>query len=195
MRGQETGWPSGAQRAAAPRSVLTYRRMCARRWLALARGAASRRNLPVDRAPFTAAPLAACRPPRRCGPPLAAAARPGVLMHAGAPPRRSPAPPPSDPQTEDYTFDPFPDLPADFGPEIPEEGVDGLLLVRAGQRRGARDDPRWAQRARRKQGCRLLVLQQQPRSRSGSGGGGDGGDGSCRSNGPCIRETAGAGAP
>lgn len=33
------------------------------------------------------------------------------------------------PQTEDFTFDPFPDLPADFGPEVPDEGIDGLLLV------------------------------------------------------------------
>ncbi|KIZ01893.1 hypothetical protein MNEG_6073 [Monoraphidium neglectum] len=31
--------------------------------------------------------------------------------------------------TEDFTFDPFPDLPADFGPEIPDDGVDGLLLM------------------------------------------------------------------
>lgn len=29
-----------------------------------------------------------------------------------------------------YTFDPFPDLPADFGPEVPDEGIDGLLRVR-----------------------------------------------------------------
>jgi len=34
------------------------------------------------------------------------------------------------PQTEDFTFDPFPDLPADFGPEIPEDGIDGWLVVR-----------------------------------------------------------------
>jgi hypothetical protein len=37
-------------------------------------------------------------------------------------------PPPK--KTEDFTFDPFPDLPADFGPDVPEEGIDGLLLVR-----------------------------------------------------------------
>lgn len=29
-------------------------------------------------------------------------------------------------------FDPFADLPADFGPEVPDEGVDGLLFVSAG---------------------------------------------------------------
>jgi hypothetical protein len=28
-----------------------------------------------------------------------------------------------------YTFDPFPDLPADFGPEVPDDGIDGLLRV------------------------------------------------------------------
>lgn len=28
-------------------------------------------------------------------------------------------------------FDPFADLPADFGPEVPDEGVDGLLFVSA----------------------------------------------------------------
>lgn len=27
------------------------------------------------------------------------------------------------------SFDPFPDLPADFGPDIPDEGVDGLLML------------------------------------------------------------------
>uniref|UniRef100_A0A383VCG0 RING-type E3 ubiquitin transferase n=1 Tax=Tetradesmus obliquus TaxID=3088 RepID=A0A383VCG0_TETOB len=31
--------------------------------------------------------------------------------------------------TNNYTFDPFPDLPADFGPEVPDEGIDGLLRV------------------------------------------------------------------
>lgn len=31
-------------------------------------------------------------------------------------------------------FDPFPTLPADFGPEVPDEGIDGLLLVSAGQK-------------------------------------------------------------
>ncbi|GBF89625.1 hypothetical protein Rsub_02343 [Raphidocelis subcapitata] len=31
--------------------------------------------------------------------------------------------------TDDFAFDPFPDLPADFGPEIPEEGIDGYLLM------------------------------------------------------------------
>eukprot|EP00878_Enallax_costatus_P019334 GHUV01020397.1.p1 GENE.GHUV01020397.1~~GHUV01020397.1.p1 ORF type:complete len:114 (+),score=18.82 GHUV01020397.1:689-1030(+) len=31
--------------------------------------------------------------------------------------------------TDNYTFDPFPDLPADFGPEIPDEGIDGLIRV------------------------------------------------------------------
>lgn len=33
-------------------------------------------------------------------------------------------------EKEPVHFDPFPDLPADFGPEVPEEGIDGLLLVR-----------------------------------------------------------------
>jgi hypothetical protein len=33
-------------------------------------------------------------------------------------------------QTDNYTFDPFPDLPADFGPDVPEDGLDALLLVR-----------------------------------------------------------------
>eukprot|EP00879_Flechtneria_rotunda_P003265 GHRR01003490.1.p1 GENE.GHRR01003490.1~~GHRR01003490.1.p1 ORF type:complete len:766 (+),score=335.12 GHRR01003490.1:402-2699(+) len=31
--------------------------------------------------------------------------------------------------TNNYTFDPFPDLPADFGPEVPDEGIDGYLRV------------------------------------------------------------------
>ena len=34
-------------------------------------------------------------------------------------------------QTGNYSFDPLPDMPADFGPRIPPEGVEGLLVVRA----------------------------------------------------------------
>lgn len=34
---------------------------------------------------------------------------------------------------EPVHFDPFPDLPADFGPEVPDEGIDGLLLVRTSE--------------------------------------------------------------
>lgn len=33
-------------------------------------------------------------------------------------------------QTGNYSFDPLPDMPADFGPRIPPEGVEGLLVVR-----------------------------------------------------------------
>eukprot|EP00775_Hariotina_reticulata_P009675 gene9675-9833_t len=32
-------------------------------------------------------------------------------------------------QTDNYTFDPFPDLPADFGPGVPDDGIDGYLRV------------------------------------------------------------------
>lgn len=32
-------------------------------------------------------------------------------------------------QTGNYTFDPLPDMPADFGPRVPESGVEGFLLV------------------------------------------------------------------
>ena len=32
-------------------------------------------------------------------------------------------------QTGNYSFDPFPDMPADFGPRIPATGVEGLLVV------------------------------------------------------------------
>lgn len=32
-------------------------------------------------------------------------------------------------EKEPVHFDPFPDLPADFGPEVPDEGIDGLLFV------------------------------------------------------------------
>lgn len=33
-------------------------------------------------------------------------------------------------QHPNYTFDPFPDLPADFGPSIPDDGIEGYLRVR-----------------------------------------------------------------
>lgn len=33
-------------------------------------------------------------------------------------------------QTGNYSFDPLPDMPADFGPRVPAEGVEGLLVVR-----------------------------------------------------------------
>lgn len=32
-------------------------------------------------------------------------------------------------QTGNYSFDALPDMPADFGPRIPPEGVEGLLVV------------------------------------------------------------------
>ena len=32
-------------------------------------------------------------------------------------------------QTSNYTFDPLEDMPADFGPRIPAEGVEGFLIV------------------------------------------------------------------
>ena len=32
-------------------------------------------------------------------------------------------------QTGNYSFDPLPDMPADFGPRVPPEGVEGLLVV------------------------------------------------------------------
>jgi len=38
-------------------------------------------------------------------------------------------------EREPVHFDPFPDLPADFGPEVPDEGIDGLLLVGSQQLR------------------------------------------------------------
>lgn len=33
-------------------------------------------------------------------------------------------------QTGNYSFDPLPDMPADFGPRVPPEGVEGVLVVR-----------------------------------------------------------------
>ena len=32
-------------------------------------------------------------------------------------------------QTGNYSFDPLPDMPADFGPRVPPEGVEGVLVV------------------------------------------------------------------
>ena len=32
-------------------------------------------------------------------------------------------------QTGNYSFDPLPDMPADFGPRVPAEGVEGILVV------------------------------------------------------------------
>jgi len=32
-------------------------------------------------------------------------------------------------QTSNYTFDPLEDMPADFGPRIPAQGVEGFLIV------------------------------------------------------------------
>lgn len=32
-------------------------------------------------------------------------------------------------QTSNYTFDPLEDMPADFGPRVPAEGVEGFLIV------------------------------------------------------------------
>lgn len=34
-------------------------------------------------------------------------------------------------QTGNYTFDPLDDMPADFGPRIPAEGLEGFLIVSA----------------------------------------------------------------
>lgn len=39
------------------------------------------------------------------------------------------------PQTPTYAFDPLPDIPADFGPELPDVGVEGFLRVRAARTR------------------------------------------------------------
>jgi hypothetical protein len=46
-------------------------------------------------------------------------------------------------EKEPVHFDPFPDLPADFGPEVPEEGIDGLLLVRGSICAGGGDSTAW----------------------------------------------------
>lgn len=40
-------------------------------------------------------------------------------------------PSPPNLQANNYTFDPLQDMAADFGPRIPPEGVEGLLVVRA----------------------------------------------------------------
>ncbi len=32
-------------------------------------------------------------------------------------------------QTGNYSFDALPDMPADFGPRVPPEGVEGILVV------------------------------------------------------------------
>ena len=36
-------------------------------------------------------------------------------------------------QTSNYTFDPLADMPADFGPPIPAQGVEGFLIVSCAQ--------------------------------------------------------------
>ena len=46
-------------------------------------------------------------------------------------------------QTYNYTYEPLADMPADFGPEVPDEGVSGLLVVRSPDPESSRAKEPW----------------------------------------------------